>query len=159
MLKENTLRKQKGILLSDTIVAILIVLIFTGILTSLIKNIVLQNVKIKMSSQHIDFAIEVLEYAEKLSYAEVTEQNLIAYINNKEEDNVSASINVGLLTTPYKIEIDVENYNERAGNTDKLDILKIVTVTVETDIEDKTYSTTISSVKKATNAEIKSLLE
>lgn len=159
MLKENTLKKQKGILLSDTIVAILIVLIFTGILTSLIKNIVLQNAKIKMNSQHIDFATEVLEYVQKLPYENVTELNLITYMNNKNEDSMSASINTDLLVTTYKVEINVENYNQRIGNFEKLDILKIVTVTVETDIDGKTYSTTISGLKKATKEEVKSLLE
>lgn len=158
MVIKSKLEGNRGIIVSDAILAILLILLFAGLITSLITNIVLESAKIKMNSQHIDFATEVLEYAEKLSYEGVTEQNLIDYINNKTEDDVSAGTTTDSLTTAYKVAIDVQKYNQTSGNTDKLDIIKIVTVTVTTNLRNKEYSTTISGLKKATLDEVQDLL-
>lgn len=159
MVIKRQLKEKKGVVITDAIVAILIILLFTGIITTLITNIILESTKIKMNSQHVDFITEILEYVEQLSYENVTEKNLIDYINNKGEENVSADTTLDTLTTAYRIAIKVENYNETEGNTDKLDIIKIITVTLETDINGKEYSTTISSLKKATIDEVREILE
>lgn len=158
MFMNKLIKEQKGIVISDAIVAILIMLLFTGIIVSLIVNIVLESQLIKLNSQQIDFATEVLEYAGTLSYAEVTETKLIEYVNTKNADYVSAGTSTESLTTNYKIAIDVQKYNETANNTGKKDIIKIITVTVKTNLDDKEYSTTISSLKKATIDEVKAVL-
>ena len=151
-------KEQKGVIVSDAIVAILIILLFTGIIVSLIVNIILESQVIKLNSQQIDFATEVLEYADSLEYHQVTEAKLIEYVNTKNEDYVSAGTSTESLTTAYRIAVDVQKYNETTNNTGKLDIIKIITITVETDFDEKTYTTTISSLKKATVEEVKELL-
>lgn len=158
-MKRKNLKGQRGIVVSDAILAILIILLFTGIIISLITNIVMESTKIKMNSQQLDFAVELLEHIETMPYENVTEDNLIKYVNDKNAEYVSAGTTVDTLTTPYKIGIKVEKYNETEGNTDKLDIIKIVTLTIENSIEDKQYSTTISRIKKASIDEIKTMLE
>lgn len=159
MLKKNIDKGQRGIILSDAVIAVLIILLFAGIMTSLIINIVLESAKIKMNSQQIDFATEILEYIEILPYENVTQENLIKYVNDKDLDYVSAGETVDTLTTPYKIGIEVEKYKEIEGNEDKLDIIKIVTLTIQNDLNDKQYSTEISRIKKATMSEVEMLLE
>ena len=156
---KKILKKEKGIIVSDAIIAILIILLFVGIITTLLVNIVLQSTKNKINSVQLDFATEILEYIEKLPYQDVTEENLINYINNKNSEQVSAGTTTEELTTTYKIGIDVQSYNQIAGNEGKLDIIKLVTLTIENDLGNKKYSTQITKIKKANTQEVEQILE
>lgn len=156
---KKVLKEKKGIVLSDAIIAILIMLLFVGIITSLMISIFLESTEIKMNSQHIDYATEIFEYVEKISYEEVTQENLINYINNKNLDYVSAGTTIETLNTPYKIAIEVKKYNETEGNEDKEDLLKIVTLTIENNLLEKQYTSTISRLKKANMQEVEELLK
>lgn len=150
-------KKQNGIILSDGIVAILIILLFCGIITSLMVNIVLESSRVKMNSQQIDFATELLEYVDGLSYDSVTEEKLIDYINKKNISAVSAGTSIGTVSNPdaaYKIGIQVETYETEDESLPKLDILKKVTLTIENNLNGKTYSTTMSTIKKAAKEDI-----
>ena len=156
---KKILKKEKGIIVSDAIIAILIILLFVGIITTLIVNIILETTKIKINSGQLDFATEILEYIEELPYEAVTEENLINYINNKNSEQVSAGTSTAWLTTTYKIGINVQNYNQTAGNEGKLDIIKLVTLTIENNLENKKYSTEITKIKKANMQEVEQILE
>lgn len=156
---KKILKKEKGIIVSDAIIAILLILLFVGIIASLIVNIILESTKIKINSGQLDFATEILEYIEKLPYKDVTEENLINYVNNKNSEQVSAGTVTTGLTTTYKIGIKVQSYNQIAGNEDKLDIIKLITLTIENDLENKKYSTEITKIKKANIEEVKQILE
>ena len=156
---KKILKKEKGIIVSDAIIAILIILLFVGIITTLIVNIILETTKIKINSGQLDFATEILEYIEELPYEAVTEENLINYINNKNSEQVSAGTSTAGLTTTYKIGINVQNYNQTAGNEGKLDIIKLVTLTIENNLENKKYSTEITKIKKANMEEVEQILE
>lgn len=156
---KKILKKEKGIIVSDAIIAILIILLFVGIITTLIVNIVLESTKIKINSGQLDFATEILEYIEKLPYQDVTEENLINYVNSKNSEQVSAGTTTQELTTTYKIGIDVQSYNQIAGNEGKLDIIKLITLTIENNLEDKKYSTEITKIKKANMQEVEQILE
>lgn len=158
MVIKSRLKGKRGIITSDAVISIIVVMLFTGVIMSLMVNVVLETQKIKMNSQQTDLAIEVLEHIKTLSYNETTESNLIAYINTKNLDYVSAGTATESLTTPYKIAIDVQNYNETEGNRDKLDIIKIIEVRVETVLNDKEYSTVISTIKKATMEEVEAII-
>lgn len=156
---KKILKKEKGIIVSDAIIAILIILLFVGIITTLLVNIVLESTKIKINSGQLDFATEILEYIEKLPYQDVTEENLINYINNKNSKQVSAGTTTAELTTTYKIGINVQSYNQIAGNEEKLDIIKLVNLTIENDLGNKKYSTQITKIKKANTQEVEQILE
>lgn len=151
------IKKQNGIILSDGIVAVLIILLFCGIITSLMVNIVLESSKVKMNSQQIDFATELFEYVDGLAYDNVTEEKLINYINKKDISEVSAGTSIDAVSNPdaaYKISIQVETYEPEDESLPKLDIIKLVTLTIENNLNGKTYSTTMSTIKKATKEEI-----
>jgi len=83
---------------------------------------------------------------------------LISYINNKNEAQISAGDTVKNLTTPYKIGIQVETYIPENESLPKLDILKTVTITVQSNLYGKSYTTTMSTIKKATTEEVKNKL-
>lgn len=159
MLRKIKADEQRGIITSDAIVAILIIMLFVGIITSIITNIVLESSKIKINSQQMDFATELMEYAEQLPYEEVTETNLIAYVNSKyDEDRVKAGESIEELDSPYKIAVRVETFIPEDETLPKLDILKTVTLTIQNTLVNKVYTTTMATVKKATAEEIEKIL-
>lgn len=153
---ERFIKEQKGVFVTDSIISILIILLSAGIILTLIVNITLESTKVKINSQQMDLATGVLEYAEKLPYKDVTEERLIEYVNGKSVDSVSAATTVDTLTTPYKIGIKVETYGEDEG---KLGLIKIVKLTVVSNLNGKDYNTEMSLLKKATVEEVKEILE
>lgn len=159
MLRKIKTDEQRGIITSDAIVAILIIMLFVGIITSIITNIVLESSKIKINSQQMDFATELMEYAEQLPYEEVTETKLIAYVNSKyDEDRVKAGESIEELDSPYKIAVSVETFIPEDETLPKLDIIKTVTLTIQNTLVNKVYTTTMSTVKRATAEEIEKIL-
>ena len=152
MIKKEVIKRQKGVIITDAIVAILIILLFTGIVTTLMVNIALESTRIKMNSQQTDFATEIFEYVEGLAYDYVTQDNLIKYVNDKGISAVSAGATIDTVSNAnaaYKIGVQVETYTPTDTSLPELDIIKIITLTIENNVNNKTYSTTMSTIKKA----------
>ena len=161
MVINKIFRGHKGIIVSDAIVAILLLLLFVGIITSLMSNVFFESAKIKISSQQMDYATEIFEYVEKLRYEEVTENNLIQYVNNKNVEYVKAGTSIEEIdeNVSYKIAIKVETYIPTDETLPKLDLIKTVTLTIENNLADESYMTTISKIKKANAEEVKKSLD
>lgn len=152
-------KKQKGVIVTDAIIAILIIMLFVGIIASLMYNIVLETIKTKINSQQIDFATQIFEHIEKSAYADVTVENIIDFVNeNYNDELVTVGENVESLTGTYKIGITVTPYNELEGNEEKYDLLKIVTLKIQSEINDKKYTTEMSTVKKTTIEEAEKII-
>lgn len=83
------LRQNKGIGAADAIIAVVILMIFTGIIISISYNIYVQSNFIKRNEQATNYIVEILEYAQGLVYEDLNSQIVIDYINNKYE-NVKA---------------------------------------------------------------------
>ena len=163
MLKKH-LRKQDGVLVSDAIISILIILLFAGVITTLIYNIVLESIKVKTESQKIAIFTDIFEYVEKTEYLSLTAENICGYINSNAFgiDNVSAvtdEANISTLTTAYKVVVKLEKYNQTEGNTNKYDLIKKVNVTIENTLSGQTYSTEMSTIRKATSEETRVIVE
>lgn len=79
------LKQNKGIGLSDAIIAIGIFIIFTGFIISVSYNIYLQSNFIKRNEQATNYIIETFEYAQGLLYEDVNAETIVGYINNKDE--------------------------------------------------------------------------
>lgn len=80
------LKQNKGIAFTDGIIAVVILMIFTGIIVSVAYNIYLQSNFIKRNEQATNYIVEIFEYAQGLEFGNVTNNNLITYINNKYEN-------------------------------------------------------------------------
>lgn len=152
-MKSKCIKKQNGFVISDAILAIIILIMFTSIITSLIYNIVLTSKRIKLNSKQIADITDIFSYAEQIQYDDVTTENLIAYVNNKGNETISAGTEAGALSTPYKLIISVQKYNETEGNIDKEDIIRIITVKAECNLAGKTYETEMSALRKMTMEE------
>lgn len=160
MIIKKDLKKNNGIIVSDAIVAILVLLLFAGIMTTLMTNIFLESARIKISSQQMDFATEIFEYVEKINYADVNEENLIKYVEAKNIDSVKAAATIEEIddSIAYKIAIDVETYIPKDKNLPELDLIKTITLTIENNLADEPYTTTLSKVRKASMEEVKEIV-
>lgn len=155
MTNKHLLKNNKGVILSDAIVATLIILLFGGIIISLITSIIVERTRIKLNSMNIDIATDVFEYVEKIPFNYVTAENIIAYINGKNLEFLSAGTSLDSLTTQSKVQISVEDHIPEGRS---LNLVKIVNLNIQTLISDKTYSMQVSRVKKATMEDIEEQL-
>lgn len=158
-MKAKSLEKQNGFVVTEAILAILILLMFTGIITSLIYNIVLNSKKIKISSQEIAYITDVFNHAEIMKYNDITTEKLIAYVNSKAETkkSLSAGQDLSTLRTPYKMKIEVETYVPENKTNGTRDLVKTIKVRVECVLAKKTYSTEMSTVRQIKDLELEEL--
>lgn len=168
-MKERILKEQKGFATSDALIAVLIIALFAGLIATISYNIYLSNSSIKRMSKATSYIVDVFEYVDKSYYDEVTEENIITYFNEKyyyQEDKVTkrenAEVKAGLKEeteeldtpfkdTPFKVEIDIVKYNETEGNTDKLDLVKEVTITVRYKLGNKEQKIPMTHTKSREN--------
>lgn len=80
------IKQNKGIGLSDAIIAIAIFMIFTGIIVSISYNVYIQSNFVKRNEQATNYVVEVFEYAQSMVFENINSQNLVDYINNKYEN-------------------------------------------------------------------------
>lgn len=151
-MKKTKLKQNKGFAASDALIAIVIITIFTGIISTIAYNIYLSNASLKRMSKANNYIIDVFEHVEKMYYEDVNEENLIKYINEKykNEDVQAVNNEETEVQYPFKIVIKVQNYNEMAGNEDKLDLVKEITATVKYKLGNREQ---IITMKKSKNRE------
>lgn len=154
----KNLKKENGIAASDALIAILIITLFTGIIASLLYNIYLSNASLKRMTKANGYLVDIFEYIDKAYYDEVSQDNLISYFNKKyyfKEDGITPNENVEVMAgnndetinTPFKVIIDIQNYNQTEGNTDKLDLVKEITIIVNYKLGNKNQEITGKRIK------------
>jgi len=105
------------------------------------------------------YIIDVFEYLDKIYYDAVSEDALIKYFNNKyyyqedgitpnEDAEVMAGSDEGAINTPFKAIISMQNYNQTEGNTNKLDLVKEITMTVKYKLGNKEQEITVKRIKE-----------
>ena len=131
---KKMLKNEKGIATTDGLVAILVVILFTGIIATLLYNIYIANVSVKRITAANTYIIDIFEQSEKMNYEDVTAANLISYFNEKYYNNdkkeAQALSQDGNSDAKYKVIINVEKYNETQGNEDKEDMVEEIYLTV-----------------------------
>lgn len=154
----KNLKKSNGFAASDALISILIITLFTGIIASLLYNIYLSNASLKRMSKANGYIVDVFEYIDKAYYDEVSENDLILYFNNKyysnEDAEVVAEKDEDTLVEkygdmPFKVIIDLKSYSEIEGNpdTEELDLVKEITMTVKYKLGNKDQELTIKRIK------------
>lgn len=129
-------KSNKGVTMTDVVIGMLILIIFTGILTSSFYKIYSYNLLIRMNAIAVDYTIKILEDIDKMKYEDVTED-----LNN----TLIADYNI---MDNYDVSVKIENYNK--DDETKKDIIKIVTVDVKYDLkgDQKTYSVSKLKIKE-----------
>lgn len=156
-MKERILKEQKGFAASDALIAVLIITLFAGLIATISYNIYLSNSSIKRMSKATSYIVDVFEYIDKSYYDDVTKDSLVSYFNDKYYQETNPEVKAKLIggaeeiNTPFKVEIGVENYNETEGNTDKLDLVKEITMTVRYKLGNKDQEITMKHIKSREN--------
>lgn len=114
--KNINVKSQKGFTMQDLAIALLIITLFIGIISTLMFNVYKINIKSKLTSQMVMYSVQILEDIDKISYEEVTSELSNSY-------NSKFSIPEG-----FKIDIKVSNYAD--GLTNVQDLIKIVDLNI-----------------------------
>ena len=130
------MRKESGITGIDLVIAIIIMSIFIGIITTLMTNIYKQSLEIQASSYAMAYATVILEKVDEKSFEEVQEPNFI--------ENLKDS---GEITMPDDYEITLDISNPDNVTQDVASVIKKATVTVSYNVNNKEQSMSISKLK------------
>lgn len=155
---KNKIREQKGFVASDALIALLIIVLFSGLVATISYNIYLSNSSIKRMSKATGYIVDMFEYIDKTNYDYLTKENLVSYFNIKyyyAEDKVTPKSDAEVklketdenVETPYKAEINIVKYNETEGNIDKLDLVQEITMTVKYKLGNKDQEITMTRNK------------
>lgn len=143
------LKSNKGITGADAVLGVALAILFSGIIATLSYNIYVTSSSLKRSSKALEYITSTFEYVATQYYDNVTEDNIKNYISTKLDRKIS--INEG---TPYKAQVSVTNYNQMEGNTDKLDLVKEITMSVTYKLGDKDQTITIKTAKSREKLEV-----
>jgi hypothetical protein len=111
------LKKNNGVSLLDVAVGLIILIMFTGILTTSFYKIYLYNISIRMNAIAVGYCIQIAEDIDQKKYEEV---------DNSLNDTLKDDYGIPDL---YTINLEIENYNK--DDPEKQDIIKIVDVEIE----------------------------
>lgn len=134
--KKNRYKREEGVTIIDLVIAIIIMSIFVGVITTLMTGIYKQSLEVQISSNAMSYATIILEKIDEKSFEEVQNPNFV--------ENLQAS---GEVTIPeeYTIKLSVENPDN--ASKDVSDVIKKATVTVCYKIRNEEKSISISKLK------------
>ena len=128
-------KQNKAVMGVDIVVSIVVLSLFAGIIAGMFAELFIQNVPIRMDAIAVNYAVTILEDTDRLSYAEVTTENMM---KNVEEGRYYMADN-------YTANIEVTNYSDM--DSSKEDIIKIVKVTISYTLRNQEYSYTVQKLK------------
>lgn len=145
------MKENKGFTTADIVTSIIIIMIFVGMVTTLFYNFYLSTSAKNRNSIATNYIIDVIEEIKSMEYEKV-----------KIDEGSASSIN-GLIEMldikkeipkEYAITGNLEKYNETEGNTDKRDLVKILTIRAEYMVGNKTEKIEISTLLTKMRSEI-----
>lgn len=144
------LKNNKGLTGADAILAIALIILFSGIIATISYNIYITSNSLKRSSQAIEYITSIFENAKKMDYEDVIKEKLVQEFNEDYCDKACAYYSEGedkKDDKPYKVKISVEKYNEQEENKDKKDLIKEIKVTVKYKLGTKEQTIEMKTVK------------
>ncbi len=131
----KNLKKNNGFTQADIVISIVILMLFTTLVSALFYNSYISSIKSKRHSEATTYLSKIFESTELISYNNL-ENEIIDVINKIDSNKLSGTIvengNAQTnLSTPYKAEVEIMNYNQIEGNADKEDLVKQITVTIK----------------------------
>lgn len=132
-MKKINWKTNRGVTMTDVILAMIILSLFVGVISSLYYKIVYYNNSIRMNAMAVHYAIRIAEDTDKMTYEEVEET-----LN----ENIKANYD---LPDSFTANITVKKYNEE--DTSKQDIIKIVTIKIDYNFMNETKSYELKKLK------------
>lgn len=146
------LKNNKGLTGADALLAVALIVLFSGIIATISYNIYIATSSLKRSSKATEYITNVFEHAKKEYYDDVTEEKLVEYFNTNFKDKkteafVSNDEQLNTSDKPYIIKISVTSYNTTENNEEKLDLVKEIEVNVKYKLGNKTKEINMKTAK------------
>lgn len=129
----NKINSEKGFTMQDLLIACFIIIVFVGIISSLMYTVYKINLKTKLMSQMTVYAVKILENIDKISYEEVQTKTAQEYKNEFSIPN------------GFDVQIQISNYIEDADSID--DVIKIVNLKLSYTFRNETEEFTVTRLK------------
>lgn len=145
------LKSEKGIAMSDVIVAVLLIAIFTGVIATIGYNIAVTSSSLKRMSAVTNYITTVFEHIDQMYYDDVTTANVEMYcmsISDLKNQNVN---NTDWDGKGYNVEIKVEQYKPEETS---MDLVKVIELKVSYKLNGKLQEINMSRIKKRENLDI-----
>ena len=133
MKQKINIKSEKGFTMEDLAIALLIITLFVGIISTMMYKVYKINLKTDLTSQMVMYAVEILEDIDKIAYEEVKPELADIY-------NSKFSIPQG-----YTIDIQVSNYGEGISNVK--DLIKIVKLNISYTFSGEKEEFTVTRLK------------
>lgn len=140
---KNYLKNLKGFTTVDLTIAMIIIVIFATIITSILYNAYLSTIEAKRTAVALNYAVDIFEHIGELSYSSVkasedstvfdNDDTFLLNITNRSYDSNTNKL-TGKIDT-YDISLQITNYEGQAPGED---FIKIITLTVEYNISKNT---------------------
>ncbi len=149
------LKNNKGYVITDVSIAIIILLILIPVIMGLIYGIDTSKISSEIKSEAINIAINTIEAAKGLSIEEVTQSNVLTEVSNMEAYNsnnneatiIDSTAVIKTKKASYKLEVNVVDYNTINNNADP-NVVKTVTATVTYKVKGTEKNIELSTVVK-----------
>lgn len=135
-MKDKILKNNKGFTAVDATISIIIIVAFISIITTSFYNYYISIQSKNRQTVATNIMIDIIENVEMMTYEEITTDTVNTIIDNLRKD--------GTIQTPYEVTATIEKYNEREGNQQKKDLIKILKVSVSYISDNKEEKTEIS---------------
>lgn len=141
------IEKSDGIILTDAIIAIIILMIFLSIISTVSYSIYIAANFTKRNSKATDYGVKIIEYIDKTPYNDI-DTNIIQYINSL-DDKIQAKFSgdSSILNSPYKAIITIEKYKDMPGNSEKKDVIKNIKIEITYTLRNKEEKVTFERIK------------
>ena len=106
------LKNNKGYVAIDASIAVLVLLIIVPTIAGMIYNVNKTNNYIDRKTEAISIAINTIEVAKGIDITELTEEKWISDLKEIYEEIDKTELTLTIKDNTYKIEIDIEDYND-----------------------------------------------
>lgn len=137
------LRNNRGFTGIDVSVALVIIVLFAGLVASLVYKFGIASKEIDRKSEATYLAIQVIEGIKQMDYQDIIEDTAGGMTVQNIESSTGQTIEN---EDGYTITINVQNYKDKMQNDTLEDVMKIVKVTVEYTVETETQNVDVSTV-------------
>ena len=83
--KKNRYKREEGVTIIDLVIAIIIMSVFVGVITTLMTGIYKQSLEVQISSNAMSYATIILEKIDEKSFEEVQNPNFVENLKQVEK--------------------------------------------------------------------------
>ena len=156
------LKQNKGIAGTDAIIAIMIMVLFSGLIATTIYNIYISNISLKRMTVANNYVVDFLEYSDKLYYDDLTTTSkMIEQYDFLEDAQVIGAAEEQDLERMWKLEGQVgDGFNvtitldKYSPDENSFDLVRKFTVTVNYKVGNKDQEISIFKTKSRENFDI-----